>query len=202
MKQITYGFFGEDVAQNIFLDNYLLQLLAYLNITEKVAFTPSQDFYYRFKRLNSNKDSVDAFFIEAGRVGFLEYRLNLYFVGRDCDYYNSANQAELRKEMESKVDARWKDRTIIFVPVQCIEHWLWYLKWNRENSGRHIQLGNKPNMDAKIAVYGNKKVTLKNSRPIVEDLTKEMDIQWLESMSPSFLAFHKKTESCVKQLLA
>jgi hypothetical protein len=204
MKQITYGFFGEDVAQRIFLDNYLLELPAYLSRTEDIIFTLSQDFYYKFKLHDSNKDTVDNLFVEAGRIGFLQYRIDLYFVGRDCDYYNPADQAELRKEMESKVDARWQDQTIIFVPVQCIEHWLWYLKWNRENPGvtKNEMLENKPNFEAKEAVYGRRKTTTKRSEPIVKELTEHIPIDWLCSRSESFRAFHQKTVASVTQILA
>ncbi|MBD0254736.1 MAG: hypothetical protein ICV83_03365 [Cytophagales bacterium] len=78
--------------------------------------------------------------------------------------------------MELKMDPRWRDRTIVFVPVQCIEHWLWYLKWNGENPGvtKNITLENQSNADAKLAVYGRKKATVKQSQPIVEYLTKSL----------------------------
>ncbi|CAA9262601.1 MAG: hypothetical protein AVDCRST_MAG56-2612 [uncultured Cytophagales bacterium] len=204
MRQITYGFVGEDVAQRIFLDNYLQQLPAYLNKTEVIVFTPNQGFHYEYKLHDNNKDSVDNLFVEAGRIGFLQYRLDLYFVGRDCDHYNPADQAVLRREMESKVDTRWQDKTIIFVPVQCIEHWLWYLKWNCDNPGitKNELLENKSNFLAKEAVYGRRKTTTKRSEPIVKDLTEHIPIDWLCSRSESFRAFHQKTVASVTQLLA
>ncbi len=203
MKQILYGFIGEDVAQKIFLDNYLQQLPAYLNRTQDIVFTSSQNFRYRFKLHDSNKDSVDNLFVEAGRIGFLQYRLDLYFVGRDCDYYNPADHAVLRKEMESKVDARWQDQTIIFVPVQCVEHWLWYLRWKRDNPGvtKNEMFENRPNYEAKEAVYGKRKITTKRSEPIVKELTEPIPIDWLCSRSESFRAFHQKTVSALTQFL-
>jgi hypothetical protein len=201
MKKITYGFVGEDLAQRTFLDNYLQQLPAHLSKTEEIFFIPSQEFHYEYKLHSNNKDSVDNLFVEAGRIGFLRYRLGFYFVGRDCDYYNPVDQAVLRKEMESKVDARWQGQTIIFVPVQCIEHWLWYLKWNQNNpdATKNEMLENKPNFEAKEAVYGRRKTTTKRSEPIVKELTEHIPIDWLCSRSESFRAFHQKTVASLTQ---
>ncbi len=201
MNLITYGFFGEDEAQRLFLHNYLLQLRHLLGKPE-ITFIPNNDFHSRFRVVN--KQQVDALFAEAGLQGFLSYHLHLYFVGRDCDHHNQKDCTNLRKAMELKMDPRWRDRTLIFVPVQCIEHWLWYLKWHRENPGitKNVALENQSNADAKLAVYGRKKATVKQSQPIVEDLTRIIDINWLEGRSESFRAFHQKTVSSVTQLLA
>ncbi len=201
MNLITYGFFGEDEAQRLFLRNYLLQLRDLLGKPE-VTFTPNEDFHGRFRVVN--KQQVDALFAEAGLQGFLSYHLHLYFVGRDCDHHNQKDCTNLRKAMELKMDPRWRDRTIVFVPVQCIEHWLWYLKWNRENPGvtKNVNLENQSNADAKLAVYGRKKSTLKYSQPIVEELTALIPVDWLCTRSESFRAFHQKTVASVTQILA
>ncbi len=205
MRQITYGFYGEDVAQKLFLGKYLFLLPEYMNKTQDVVLQPNKDFHDRFGL--ENKARIDNQFVEVGIRGFLDHRLDLYFVGRDCDE-NSELRCEKRREemgslIESRINAKWRGKTIVFVPMQCIEHWLLYVKRLQDYPGstKNDPLEHVPNADAKYALYGKKKVTLKYSEPIVRGLIESMDIKRLESMCPSFLAFHKKTESCVKQLL-
>jgi hypothetical protein len=206
MRRITYGFYGEDVAQKLFLGKYLYLLPEYMNKTQEVVLQPNENFHARFGL--ENKARIDNQFVEVGIRGFLEHRLDLYFVGRDCDENNEPRCKKRREEMESQIEfqvnAQCRGRTIVSVPVQCVEHWLLYVKRLQDYPGstKNDPLEHVPNADAKNALYGKKKVTVKYSEPIVRRLIESMDIKRLESMSQSFLAFHKKAESCVKQLLA
>lgn len=88
---------------------------------------------------------------------------------------------------------RWASQTVFLIPVQCIEHWLWYLKWQQENPGvtKNINLESKTRSEAKQNVYGSRTPSTKHSIPIVNSLSNQLDIEWLCSRSLSFNSFHQ-----------
>lgn len=87
------------------------------------------------------------------------------------------------------------------IPVQCIEHWLWYLKLRQNNPKltKKESLETKPRSEAKRAVYGIPEVVNAISNPIVTDITTHFEIEWLESRSGSFRHFHSQIQSFLNQ---
>jgi hypothetical protein len=203
MKQIAYGFFGEDEPQKLFLENYLRQLPSYLERPE-IMFYANEEFLYSLGSGSNNRDRVDGFFVEAGVRGFLQHSLDLYFVGRDCDHHDDADCRKKRQEMELKIISQWQNKTIILVPVQCIEHWLLYLKRRQSNpvSTKNETLELIPRDKAKLELYNRKRFSPEHDRSMVKDLTKSIYIHWFESRCESFRAFHQKTVASVTQFLA
>ena len=190
MTVLRYGFFGEDDAQRLFLQHYL----AVISAGQNWRFEADEAFTSRFRGVN--KKQVDDLFAEACQVGLSEYRQQCFFVGRDLDDHNPAafqrKQAEMRQRLRSRCI-----QAVLLIPVQCVEHWLWYLQWriDNPNSTKNINLETQPRPDAKEAVYRARKCTTKHSNPIVEQLAAGMDIAWLESHSTSFLSFHQQVKS-------
>ena len=192
MRTARYGFFGEDDAQRLFLRHYL------------VALTAGQDFVFEedrsFPLVGLNKSRVKAQFAEACELGLSQqYRHDCFFVGLDLDDFDPS----VFRETVAGMQARLRDRdvsAILLIPVQCIEHWLWYLRWRSENlrSTKNEPLETKTRKEAKINLYGTPKPATRISNPIVEQLAAGMDIAWLASRSASFLAFHTQ----VQQFLA
>lgn len=197
MRILKYGFFGEDEAQRIFLANYLEQLVVTFGKSEELTFEYDQEFAWRF-RGNSGTE-VDAQFAEAAQFGFVNCRQDVFFVGRDVDTNDTTAFQTRLKTMEGKLQVDLRDKTFLLLPVQCIEHWLWYLKLRQENpdSTKNENLEKNANKLAKIALYGNARATNKVSSPIVENLSKNIDIEHLESRSESFRIFHKKIEKFI-----
>lgn len=188
MKVLKFGFFGEDIAQRIFIENYLKTF----QISHQLDFQIDEEFCSQYQAFN--KKEVESKFSETIQIGFSHFQQDVFFVGRDMD---TADKQEFEKkyaQLQSKIWQQFQPRTCIFLPVQCIEHWLCYLKWQRENpnSTKNIDFEKKPNRDAKIQVYGKPKVTNKISIPIVEELTQNFSIDWLASRSISFLHFHNQ----------
>ena len=185
MSVLKYGFIGEDAAQRIFLQNYLKQVL------------PDFEFDANFTIKATNKKEVDELFAEAVLEGFQRYGHQLFFVGRDLDDFQEKAYHQKMNDMLKKIPSKFQSQTIFFIPVQCIEHWLWYIKRNRENPSetKNIELEKKPRNDAKIAIYGFSKVSTKTSNPIVENLSNGFDINWLSSRSKSFLNFHSQVKT-------
>lgn len=197
MKTLKYGFFGEDEAQRIFLANYLEQLVLSLGKSEELVFEYDQEFAWRFRGIQGN--NVDSKFAEAAQFGFVDYQQDVFFVGRDLDTNDTAAFQAKVKLMEGQLQKDFQDKTFLLLPVQCIEHWLWYLKIKQEkpNNNKNENLEKNANKLAKIALYGSARATNKVSSPIVESLSKNLDIEHLESRSQSFLMFHKRVEKFI-----
>lgn len=200
MKILKYGYFGEDEAHRIFLANYLEQLVKYLDKLEELNFEFDTIFTYRFKA--SKKSEVDARFAEAVQEGFIDYQHDIFFVGRDLDTFQRNEFKNKITSMQNQLRDDFKDKTFLMIPVQCIEHWLWYIKIKAENpsSTKNESLESKPNKEAKIALYGGAKVSNKISIPIIEAFSKALDFEYLESRSESFKMFHKSVKDFVINL--
>ncbi|MFY7888292.1 MAG: hypothetical protein ACOVOW_05260 [Spirosomataceae bacterium] len=200
MNILKYGYFGEDEAHRIFLEKYLEQLVKYLNLENELIFDFDLEFTYRFKA--RNKSDVDKLFAEAVQQGFISYQQDIFFVGRDLDTFLSSEFVEKSSSMNKQLGDKFRDKTFLMIPVQCIEHWLWYLKTKAENptSTKNVSLESKPNKEAKIALYGSAKVSNNHSIPIVQELTNVIDIPHLESCSISFNAFHKQVIKFITNL--
>ncbi len=183
MRILKYGFLGEDDAQKIFLKNYL------------GAFG-STDFSFEFDEnfplKAKDRNSVLKRFTEAIQLGISVYQQDIFFVGIDLDDSEQAKLFSLFEEMKAQINPRFKDQTCIFIPIQCIEHWLWYLKMKKVNPNitKNEIIEKQPRPKAKEIVYGSKRPSNEVSNPIVDSLSKDTDIEWLENRSESFRHFH------------
>ncbi len=79
-------------------------------------------------------------------------------------------------------------------PVQCIEHWLLYLKYKSDNptSTKNVSFENQPRKRAKFDIYGDEDPPNEVSNPIVDSLSRKFDVSWLGQRSDSFKHFHKQ----------
>ena len=162
MRILKYGYFGEDEAHRIFLANYLEQLVKYLGKSEEIIFDFDEKFTYKFK--GKNKKDVDTLFAEAVQEGFIEYQQDISFVGRDLNTLQNNEFKNKITSMQSQMRDDFKEKTFLMIPVQCVEHWLWYIKIKIEkpSSTKNESLESKPNKEAKIALYGSPKFLMKN----------------------------------------
>jgi len=193
MSSILYGFFGEDEAQRLFLHHYL----------NAVSATQAQQFIAddTFRLVGGNKSKVDSQFDEACEIGLVRHQQQCFFIGRDLDDYSAEAFHEKVAAMQARLHSRGV-AAILLIPVQCIEHWLWYLHWHAENPGstKNMSFETQPRRVAKEAVYGTPKCSTKHSNPIVERLSTGLDIEWLVSRSDSFRAFHRQVSDYMVRL--
>ena len=194
MRILKYGYFGEDEAHRIFLANYLEQLVKFLEKSEELIFDFDLPFTHKFK--GEGKKDVDTLFAEAVQEGFIKYRQDIFFIGRDLDTFQGNKFEDKITSVNSQLRNDFKEKTFLMIPVQCIEHWLWYMKIKIENPTltKNESLESKPNRDAKIALYSSPKVSNKISIPIVEEYSKQIDFEYLESRSESFKVFHNSVK--------
>ncbi|MCA0233863.1 MAG: hypothetical protein LCH91_25630 [Bacteroidetes bacterium] len=186
MRTLKYGFFGEDIAQQLFLENYLLQLPLILN--EQVAFVRDVD----FKLKGHNKSNVIKLLSDAVQIGLSQYHQDVFFVGVDSDDERMTEHKKQYLQITEQVSLAHRDKTFIFIPVQCIEHWLLYLKFKKEhpNSNKNEKYEQIARADAKKKMYGNARPVMDKQIGIVANCTQNMDIEWLIERSESFRHFH------------
>ncbi|GAB3916936.1 hypothetical protein [Larkinella terrae] len=181
-RPFKYGFFGEDEAQKTFLTNYLITV--YPN-----RFVEEENFGWQIQA--TNKREVDNNVAIALWQGIAKFGLDVLFIGRDTD---SIEKATIQKVKTHLKDAcKGDQKAILMIPVQCIEHWFWYLKWRRTNphSTKNESLESFTRTQAKREIYGDKHNSdrrLQSARELLSGL----DIVWLESRSESFRDFHQQ----------
>jgi len=198
MKIITYGIFAEDAANRIFMKNTIPQLVEYFDKSSDIAFQ-HEDKFTEFVRPNNGLDTRERF-IGAADVGFDNFGLDVCFVGADCDDDEFENVfSEMQK---SCINEDVQDRILIYIPVQAMEYWLWYIKVKAEDAALQktppIETENRKDMKKKV--YNRIKPTNTKSNPIVESLSNSFDINWLRQCSDSFDAFAKEFENYIKKL--
>ena len=190
MRQITYGIFAEDAANQIFIENCIPQLVESYGKSGDVYFKHQKD--YTDIAVAKNGQFVSQTFINRIIQGKVYYGLDVCFIGRDADdEYHTTLFTEMQNELST---AGLDEAGLIYVPVQAIEYWLWYIKLKQETpdlaSTEPIETSrSRPEM--KKLVYGRKKARNAVSNPIVQNLSAQIPIDWLRECSPSFAHFYK-----------
>ena len=185
MSVVLYGFFGEDAGQRKFLDAYLPHCgSAPLN----VVFETAPYFGKKFGPMNNKV--VDRRSADACREAFVLSRpqLDWLFIGRDIDSFDPSHYQNKVDELWANIPDQWHHRTLLLLPVQCIEHWLLYLaQYPKRDS-----LERTPNDQTKKLLYADQ---TKSRELIVTELLATIDtdrIAWLPEVSVSFRGFHQQ----------
>ena len=137
---LSYGAFCEDFAIENFLEIIIPQFIKYfkfhdINIEKSNAFS-NKIKGVRFKK-SFNRSFIKNEYPKYSQIA-LEYdNVDLFFAGFDADYND-------KKRFEIEINNYYSnlkiniEKCIIFIPVQCIEHWLWYLKLNKESKNKKL----------------------------------------------------------------
>jgi RNase adaptor protein for sRNA GlmZ degradation len=199
MTTLKYGYFGEDIAQQIFLRNYLLQLPYFLEKEQTLLF--EEDITFPLK--GHDRSRVRKLFVEAAQTGLTYHSQDVFFVGIDLDSRDKGAFETLFDQMTKELPAKIQPKTLIFIPVQCIEHWLLYLQFKREHptSNKNEQYESIGRPDAKKKIYGTARPISDITTQRVSSLTQSVDIEWLAAHSYSFAHFHRQVLDFTKNFL-
>ncbi|MEN0051343.1 MAG: hypothetical protein AAF806_30035 [Bacteroidota bacterium] len=199
MKQIIYGIFAEDDANKLFVEAIIPQLVSYLGYGDQIQFVHDTDFTDTV--VAKNGQYVKSNFIIAIEIGITRFGLELCFIGLDADdHEHEAYFQEMKAELEAYDLA---DKALIFIPVQAIEYWLWYIKIKKENPDldQVDQIENSKIRSAmKQLVYGRKRPRTKISNPVVRNLSQDIDVDWLRQCAASFDHFCAHFEAYLEKL--
>ena len=200
MKQVTYGFFGEDKGQAEFLAQYLLKIAG----RHSVIFEAHPWYSRKFQGINNK--GVDNGFRNAWLAAFATIKLDCLFIGRDLDADTATIRAERLHWFTSQAAdiprPDWWTKTVFILPMQCIEHWL--LALQRKADGRASKdtrdLERIVNDVVKRELYDehSRTPTDQTKEELVTELAAGMDVDWLAEVSHSFLLFHQQVTAYVK----
>ncbi len=182
----NYSIICEDITQFTFIKKFLEKYSAKTNDN----FIFNNEYYQRFKAKNSNE--VLKKYINASNTAFQYYKIDFLLIGLD---YDDRNQSKFEEELEklyNKLDTKTRNKTIIFFPIQAIEHWLLYVKFHNENpkSTKNNSFEKIERKDAKYKIYGIKRPHKKISEQKTNEILEQLDINWLVSKSESFKYFY------------
>ena len=188
MRTLQYGFFGEDAPQKSFLDNYLHRL----NQEDKRSFQfrGQEQFNQLFQGRDRNgvKHGVGAA-AEQG-LGLSRFKLDCLFVGLDLDSNLPTAYEHEAKILRERIPELLHSRSLLMLPMQCIEHWILYVKRDGYQAEALESLSNRAVQEE---LYGGK-IASSRKKEVVRDLTKNLRINWLANRSPTFSLFHQQVK--------
>lgn len=189
-KPFIYGILCEDKAHRNFIERYLDQVHTDL-------FLEHDEFRWRIHAANAKE--VDDSIPDATRLGFVRYNLDILIVGRDADSIDHRRIETLKTNLHTSCSYH-HPKVVLMVPVQCIEHWLLYIKRHTENPGstKNETLEPVKRPECKKLVYGDAKKP-DNQVIIASELLAHLDVNWLVSRSESFKHFHQQVETFIQQ---
>lgn len=182
-KILKYGIYAEDKAGRCFLEQIIPQLLVYQN--SEIILEHCTAFSNEY--LPKSVENLMHTYIEVLVEGYKpEYQLDICFLIRDSD---DEIHSGLYKDMYQNLSENgFSNKTIIAIPVQAIEYWLWYLKAQKE--GLPIIAKEKEGRkELKLQVYKRKRCNNKDQIEIISQLVQYTDIDFLSKNSASFKHF-------------
>lgn len=186
MKQLKYSLLCEDEASRITISILFERMLAGM-----VSCTFDNTYFKQF-RCSNNKDVLKALPQASAYIVLPKYNLDLLLAGIDYDNRHRDKFEEELAYLYSKVNKVAKDKTIIFFPVQAIEHWIHFLqhKIEKPSSTKNIsdQVEGMNRKELKLKVY---KDSL-DKAALVEEVASKGDIDWLTERSKSFRKFKEQ----------
>lgn len=185
-KLVYYGIVCEDLAHKTFIYHYLASCFP-------ETFSENEEFGWRIRATNAKE--VDDSIIDAARQGFTKYSLDMLIIGRDADTTDAGRIKVLRDVHEGSCGPYL--RSVVFmVPVQCIEHWLLYIKKHRDRPEvtKNESLESVRRIECKRLVYGDIKKAVRQAE-IANTILADFDADWLEQRSESFKQFHNQVKN-------
>ncbi|RLD55399.1 MAG: hypothetical protein DRJ05_12995 [Bacteroidetes bacterium] len=190
MKSLNYSLLCEDIAQKTFIEGVLPLFFDNQGLSFDLRF--NQDFFYRFKCRNS-KDVLNRY-VNAGIVAVHDFNIELLLIGVD---YDDRDRKKFNYEIEilyNEFDPQVRANSVIFFPVQAIEHWLLliYFKSNNPKSTKNISndIERLPRKSAKVQLFGASRPSKIEQKQRISEIIKQIDVNWLTGHSQSFRRFN------------
>lgn len=123
---------------------------------------------------------------------------DLFIAGIDLDGTDFTDDLETHgkrlrelKEKMGKVYRQYEDRTILYVPIQAIDCWVYYTQ--HQASANSLEAIGKD--DTKKKVYGDKNPDRQRIEKVVRESAASADFAKLAKQSRSFAHFHKQVSA-------
>jgi hypothetical protein len=131
----------------------------------------------------------------------------LFIAGIDLDKPDPTDEQELHeariqelKNKLGKLHSKYKDKIILFVPVQCVDHWLYYQYYKVAQSKKPPanSLESTNNKEVKKVLYGDK-IDRRRIEVITEKIVSVCNFDELARQSKSFRSFHEQVTDFINR---
>jgi hypothetical protein len=193
MKTLWYSIVCEDIAHYFFLK----RLLGFPNAA--IDFQFNEACYNQYKC--SNKKQVLNGYVDIANQAFRLYEQTLEMLIVIVDYDDETTPyIDYCKSLSDAVFQGIREKVVIAIPVQSIEHWLRYLQWKKDNplSTKNESLEGENRLESKIKIYGSKKPSRDRTSTVIDGLLDSGYLSWLCQRSNSFNHFYVQIQKVLK----
>lgn len=198
-KLVRYTLIGEGFAEYKFIPAYMEWAAKQLNDLQIVR--------SNIQIAITKNPSVSRVLQEAGLYcsqSFSDTRntCHLFIAGIDLDESDFTDDLEIHgkrlqelKEKMGKVYKQYEDRTILYVPIQAIDCWVYYVQ--QRATANSLESTGKD--ETKKKVYGEKNPDRQRIEKVVREAVANADFAQLAKQSRSFRHFHKQVTGFLAQ---
>lgn len=197
MRKLTYTLLGEGFAEYAFLKKYLERI-----VTSKQIQAVSSGLILP----NGSKAKVYHQLAIFYANTFLDKKADLFIAGVDLDepdFEMNKFKAEIKKLKEGlgKLYKQYEDKTIFFIPIQAIDYWILYQKYQTDGSTKPVSnsLESKNKVDVKRLLYSNTLPNRQSIEKISSNIAEKADFDELAKQSKSFKEFHSQIKGFIEK---
>lgn len=200
MRKLIYSLLCEDVAHETFIKVFLPHYVKAAGLEIGLDF--NDGFFYKYRCRNS-KDVLKKY-VNASIDAIDTFEIDLILIGVD---YDDRDRKIFNKELEnlySVLFPKVRGRSIVFFPVQAIEHWLLMVQYKMAHPKSTKNISNNIEKTqrniAKVDLYGARRPSKDVQRTIVSDVVNRINIDWLKTRSQSFRRFNSDLNKFFTQI--
>lgn len=196
MRRLTYTLIGEGFAEYAFIKKYLEIVAESKQIR---AVSSGQELTRGSKAKVYNE--LLTFYIRS----FVDNYIDLFIAGVDLDEQDfeldvfNAEINRLKARLGSLYN-KYKQKTILFVPIQAIDCWILYQKYKIDRSAKSNDnsLESRSKNDIKRAVYNNTQPGRQIIERVATQIAERADFDELARQSKSFNKFHEQVKNFIQ----
>ena len=201
MKSLNYSLLCEDVAHETFIKDLLPHIIDISGLDIDLGF--NKDFFYKYRCRNS-KDVLKRY-VKASTDAIDRFEIDLVLIGIDYDDRDRGRFSNEIKKLYERIVPFVKAKSVIFFPVQAIEHWLLLIHYNINNrkSTKNIstEIEKLQRKSAKIKLYGASRPSKIEQKDKITEIVKQIDVNWLSNRSQSFRRFYSDLNNFFTQTI-
>jgi hypothetical protein len=191
-KTLRYTLIGEGFAEYVFLPAYMSWAAAQAGDLKAIR-TNIQIAVSKNPSVSKVLDTAALYCAQS----FADDRnpCNLFIAGIDLDETDFTDDLEIHgrrlrelKEKMGKVYRQYEEKTILYVPIQAIDCWVYYTQYPA--SANSLEAVGKD--ETKKKVYGDKNPDRQRIEKVVREAVSKADFPKLVKQSRSFAHFHKQ----------
>ena len=198
MKKITYTLLGEGYAEYAFLEIYLKRVFAIqhtdIQIVSSKLMKPSGGKSNSSRVLSNLKNLCFKSFVSRNDIQLFIAGIDLDQADPDPDLLKyKARVKEMTDKLGKELLNKYKDKIILFVPIQAIDYWILYQSYHLKNEikSKENSLESTTKDATKKKLYGIN-INETKIKKIAKEVAEKADFEELAKQSKSFKTFHEQ----------